>query len=80
MNFTQLPALGPNFPSFCRPSLWEGGSEERRRGSSEEEAEGEAEEEKASAEKEDKSLVLTSVQFAVCRQSNPQTRKRAASG
>ena len=44
------------------------------------EAEGEAEEEKASAEKEDKSLVLTSVQFAVCRQSSPQTRKRAASG
>ena len=81
MNFTQLPALGPNFPSFCRLSLWEGGSEERRRGSSEEEEEeGEAEEDKASAEKEDKSLVLISVQFAVCRQSNPQTRKRAASG
>ena len=48
--------------------------------SEEEEEEGEAEEDKASAEKEDKSLVLTSVQFAVCRQSNPQTRKRAASG
>ena len=80
MNFTQLPALGPDSPSFCRLSLWEGGLEERRRGSSEEEEEGEAEEEKASAEKEDKSLVLTSVQFAVCRQSNPQTRKRAASG
>ena len=51
MNFTQLPALGPNFPSFCRLSLWEGGSEERRRGSSEEEEEGEEEEDKASAEK-----------------------------
>ena len=53
MNFTQLPALGPNFPSFCRLSLWEGGSEERRRGSSEEEEEeeGEAEEGKARAKK-----------------------------
>ena len=80
MNFTQLPALGPDFPSFYRLSLWEGGSEERRRGSSEEEEEGEAEEDKASAGKEDKSLVFSSVQFAVCRQSNPQTRKRAASG
>ena len=80
MNFTQLPALGPDSPSSFRPSLWEGGLEERRRGSSEEEEEGEAEEEKASEEKEDKSLVLISVQFAVCRQSNPQTRKRAASG
>ena len=70
MNFTQLPALGPDFPSFCRPSLWEGGLEERRRESSEEEEEEErkAEEDEASAEKKRKSLVLGSLQFAVCRQ------------
>ena len=69
MNFTQLPALGPDSPSFCRLSLWEGGSEERRRGSSEEEEEeGEAEEDKARAKNEVKSLVLVSLQFAVCRQ------------
>ena len=55
MNFTQLPALGPDFPSFYRPSLWEGGLEERRRESSEEE-ERKAEEEEASAEKEKKKL------------------------
>ena len=51
MNFTQLPALGPDFPSFCRLSLWEGGLEERRRESSEEEGR-KAEEEEASAERE----------------------------
>ena len=56
MNFTQLPALGPDSPSFCRLSLWEGGLEERRRGSSEEEEERAAEEGKASAEKEEKKL------------------------
>ena len=56
MNFTQLPALGPNFPSFCRLSLWEGGLEERRRESSEEEEERKAEEDEASAEKEKKKL------------------------
>ncbi len=57
MNFTQLPALGPDFPSFCRPSLWEGGLEERRRESSEEEEEErKAEEDEASAEKEKKKL------------------------
>ena len=56
MNFTQLPALGPDFPSFCRPSLWEGGLEERRRESSEEEEERKAEEDEASAEKEKKKL------------------------
>ena len=67
MNFTQLPALGPDFPSFCRPSLWEGGLEERRRESSEEEGR-KAEEEGASAEREKKSSVLGSVQFAVSRQ------------
>ena len=48
MNFTQLSALGPDFPSFCRPSLWEGGLEERRRESSEEEEERKAEEGEAS--------------------------------
>jgi len=51
LNFTQLPALGPDFPYFCRPSLWEGGLEERRRESSEEEGR-KAEEEEASAERE----------------------------
>ena len=51
MNFILLPALGPDFPSFCRPSLWEGGLEERRRESSEEEGR-KAEEEEASAERE----------------------------
>ena len=56
MNFTQLPALGPDSPSFCRLSLWEGGLEARRRGSSEEEEESEAEEDEASAEKEKKKL------------------------
>ena len=56
MNFTQLPALGPDSPSSFRPSLWEGGLEERRRGSSEEEEERAAEEGKASAEKEEKKL------------------------
>ena len=56
MNFTQLPALGPDSPSSCRPSLWEGGLEERRRGSSEEEEERAAEEGKASAEKEEEKL------------------------
>ena len=56
MNFTQLPFLGPDFPSFCRPSLWEGGLEERRRESSEEEEERKAEEDEASAEKEEKKL------------------------
>ena len=55
MNFTQLPALGPDFPSFCRPSLWEGVLEERRRESSEEE-ERKAEEDEASAEKEKEKL------------------------
>ena len=67
MNFTQLPALGPDFTSFCRPSLWEGGLEERRRESSEEEGR-KAEEEEASAERDKKSSVLGSVQFAVSRQ------------
>ena len=57
MNFTQLPASRPDFPSFCRPSLWEGGLEERRRESSEEEEEErKAEEDEASAEKEKKKL------------------------
>ena len=57
MNFTQLPALGLDFPSFCRPSLWEEGLEERRRESSEEEEEErKAEEDEASAEKEKKKL------------------------
>ena len=57
MNFTQLPALGPDSPSFCRLSLWEGGLEERRRESSEEEEEErKAEEDEASAEKEKKKL------------------------
>ena len=56
MNFTQLPALGPDSPSSFRPSLWEGGLEERRRGSSEEEEERAAEEGKASAEKEEEKL------------------------
>ena len=56
MNFTQLPALGPDSPSFCRLSLWEGGLEERRRESSEEEEERKAEEDEASAEKEKKKL------------------------
>ena len=55
MNFTQLPALGPDSPSFCRLSLWAGGLEERRRESSEEE-ERKAEEDEASAEKEKKKL------------------------
>ena len=55
MNFTQLPALGPDPPSFCRLSLWEGGLEERRRESSEEE-ERKAEEGKASVENEKKKL------------------------
>ena len=56
MNFTQLPALGPDSPSFRRLSLWEGGLEERRRESSEEEEERKAEEDEASAEKEKKKL------------------------
>ena len=57
MNFTQLPALGPDSPSSFRPSLWEGGLEERRRESSEEEEEErKAEEDEASAEKEKKKL------------------------
>ena len=56
MNFTQLPALGPDSPSSFRPSLWEGGLEERRRRSSEEEEERAAEEGKASAEKEEEKL------------------------
>ena len=54
-NFTQLQALGPDFPSFCRHSLWEEELEERRRESSEEE-ERKAEEGKASVEKEKKKL------------------------
>ena len=51
MNFTQLPASGPDFPSFCRPSLWEGGLEERRREVQRRRGR-KAEEEEASAERE----------------------------